>query len=124
MVVRRRCDVCSAVRPARPPGTDHYYSPLGSWIAAWVAASGIDPATLLPGYKDMGDAAAWENMRAFHESYITLHELTLFVLSGAAVLHIAAVIVTEIKERSCFVSAMIHGRNTLRRKQVDLPEQE
>ena len=105
-------------------GTDIYYPPLGNWIAAWVAAPGIDPATLIPGNKDMVDAAAWEAMRAFRDPFITLHELVFFVLSGAAVLHIAAVVVAEIRERSGLVSAMIHGRKTLDRKPVDLPEQE
>lgn len=105
-------------------GTDLYFPPLGSWIAAWVAAPGVDPATLLPGNKDMVDAAAWADMRAFREPYITLHELTFFVLSGAAVLHIAAVVIAEIKERSGLVSAMIHGRKTLSRQPADLPEQE
>lgn len=103
-------------------GTDIYYPPLGSWIANWVAAPGIDPASLLPGNKDMVDAAAWTEMRAFREPYITLHNIIFYVLSGAAVLHIAAVVVAEIKERNGLVSAMIHGDKTLTQRPVDLSE--
>lgn len=105
-------------------GTDLYYPPLGSWISAWVATPGVDPATLLPGHLEMVDAAAWEVMRAFRAPYITLHTLVFYVLSGAAVVHIAAVVVAEIKERSGLVSAMIHGRKILHGKPVDLSEQD
>lgn len=105
-------------------GTDIYYPPLGGWIAGWVAAPGVDPATLIPGSKDMVDPAAWEAMRAFRKPYIEIHEIVFFVLSGAAVLHILAVVVGEIKERAGLVSAMIHGYKTPDRKPADLPEQE
>ena len=105
-------------------GTDIYYPPLGSWIASWVAAPGVDPTTLLPGNKEMVDPAAWEAMREFRKPYITLHKIVFIVLGGAALLHILAVVVIEIKERSGLVSAMIYGRKTLDCKPVDLPEQE
>jgi cytochrome b len=101
-------------------GTDLYYPPLGSWIAEWVAPAGVDPATLLPGDKAMADAAAWNEMRAFRKPYITLHELTFFVLSAAIVLHIAAVVLGEIRERVGLVSAMFHGNKVLPKKPEDL----
>lgn len=105
-------------------GTDLYMPPLGSWVAAWVAAPGIDPATLIAGRKDMVDLVAWEAMRDFRNPYIVLHVWGFFALSGAALIHIAAVIVTEIKERSGLVSAMIHGRKILGGKPVDLMGQD
>ena len=46
-------------------GTDLFYPPIGSWIASWVAAPGIDPATLVPYAPEMYDKAAYEAMRAF-----------------------------------------------------------
>lgn len=101
-------------------GTDIYYPPLGSWIADWVAAPGIDPATLQPGNKTMVDTAAWEEMRAFRKPFITLHEWVFFVLSAAIVIHIAAVVFGEIKERVGLVSAMIHGNKALPGPPVDL----
>lgn len=103
-------------------GTDLYYPPLGHWIAGWVAAPGIDPATLIPGNKAMVDAAAWEAMREFRKPYIELHELGFFVLGGAALLHIAAVVIIEIKQRSGLVSAMIHGEKTVSGRPVDLTD--
>jgi len=101
-------------------GTDIYYPPLGAWIAEWVAAPGIDPATLQPGNKAMVDAAAWAEMRAFRKPYITLHELVFFLLSAAVVVHIAAVVIGEIRERVGLVSAMINGNKVLPKKPVDL----
>lgn len=101
-------------------GTDIYYPPLGSWIANWVAAPGIDPATLLPGNKEMVDAAAWDEMRAFRKPFITLHELVFFLLSASIVVHIAAVVLGEIRERVGLVSAMFHGNKVLPETPVDL----
>lgn len=102
-------------------GTDLYYPPLGSWIASWVAAPGIDSAGLLPGNKAMVDAAAWSDMRAFRAPYMALHEIGFYLLGGAALLHIVAVAFAEIKDRSGLVSAMIHGNKTLAGQPVDLP---
>lgn len=101
-------------------GTDIYYPPLGSWIANWVAAPGIDPATLQPGNKEMVDAAAWDAMRAFRKPFITLHEPAFFILSAAIVLHVAAVAVGEVREKVGLVSAMFHGNKVLPKKPVDL----
>ncbi|WP_255534300.1 cytochrome b/b6 domain-containing protein [Thiohalobacter sp. COW1] len=103
-------------------GTDIYYPPLGGWIAGWVAATGVDPATLVPGDKALVDPAAWEAMRGFRKPYITLHKWVFFVLSGAALLHVLAVVVLEIRSRSGLVSVMIHGYKTPDRKPEDRPE--
>ncbi len=101
-------------------GTDLYWPPLGSWIAEWVAPTGVDPSTLLPGDKAMADAAAWDAMRSFRKPYITLHELVFFVLSAAIVVHIAAVVLGEIRERVGLVSAMFHGNKVMPKQPVDM----
>jgi cytochrome b len=104
-------------------GTDLYYPPLGSWIAQWVAPVGVDPASLLPGDKSMADAAAWDEMRGFRKPFIWLHVQVFFVLLGAVVLHVAGVVVAELKERTGLVSAMITGDKALPKHPVDLPEE-
>lgn len=102
-------------------GTDIYYPPLGAWIAAWVAAPGVDPATLVPGDKTFVDPAAWEAMRAFRGPFIETHEILYFVLLGAGLLHILGVVLAELREGGSLVSAMFTGRKVLDRPPVDLP---
>jgi len=103
-------------------GTDLFYPPLGSWIAGWVAAPGVDPATLLPYAKEMYDEAAYEAMRAFRKPFITVHYYGLYVLLGFAVIHILAVVVTEVREGGNLVSAMFSGRKVLSGPPADQAE--
>lgn len=103
-------------------GTDLYYPPLGPWIAEWVAAPGLEPASLVPADKSMVDAAAWEAMRDFRSPFISLHVVVFFVLVAAVLLHVAGVVVGEFRERAGLVSAMITGSKALPGRPVDLPE--
>ena len=50
-------------------GTDLFYPPIGSRIANWVAAPGIDPATLVPYAPTMYDKDAYAAMRSFRETH-------------------------------------------------------
>lgn len=94
-------------------GTDLFWPPLGGWIAAWVAAAGVDSATLVPYAPEMYDEAAYEAMRAFRKPFITAHEYGFYTLLVFAALHILAVVVTEVREGGGLVSAMITGRKVL-----------
>lgn len=102
-------------------GTDIYYPPLGSWIAAWVAAPGVDPATLVPGDKTFVDPAAWDAMRGFREPFVETHEIVYYLLLIAGVLHVVGVVVAELREGGSLVSAMLTGRKVLDRPPVDAP---
>lgn len=104
-------------------GTDLYYPPLGSWIAQWVAPAGVDPSSLIPGDKSMVDATAWADMRDFRKPFITLHVQLFFVLLGAVLLHVAGVVIAEIRERTGLVSAMFTGDKAVPTAPVDLPAQ-
>lgn len=101
-------------------GTDIYFPPFGGMISEWVAAEGVDPATLIAGTKDMLDPEAYKEMRAFRSPYITLHVYGFYALCVMVVVHILAVIRTEIKQGGGLVSAMITGKKTLPEKPVDL----
>jgi cytochrome b len=94
-------------------GTDLFWPPLGGWVAGWVAAAGIDSATLVPYAPEMYDEAAYEAMRAFRKPFITAHEYGFYTLLVFAALHILAVVVTEVREGGGLVSAMITGRKVL-----------
>lgn len=100
-------------------GTDLFYPPFGGWVAQWVAAPGVNPEELLPYAPQMYDAAAYESMRSFRKPFITTHEYNFLVLSFVIVLHIAAVIITEIREGGSIISAMFTGKKVLRQKPID-----
>ena len=94
-------------------GTDLFYPPIGAWIAGWIANPGVDPATLVPYAKEMYDEAAYEAMRAFRKPFITVHYYGFYVLLVFAVIHILAVVMTELREGGNLVSAMFSGKKVL-----------
>ena len=105
-------------------GTDIFYPPIGSWIANWIAAPGVDPGTLMPYAKDTYNMVAYDEMRAFRKPFITIHYYGFYVLLGVIVIHILAVVAAEIKEGNNLVSAMFSGKKVLNKKPVDLPEKD
>lgn len=100
-------------------GTDLFYPPIGKWIARWVAAPGIDPATLVPGAPNMVDKAAWESMQAFRKPFILCHLYSFYALLIVAGLHILGVVITEIREDGNLVSATFSGRKIIAGRPVD-----
>lgn len=102
-------------------GTDLFYPPFGAWIAAWVTASGIDSTTLVPYAPEMYNEAAYAAMRAFRKPFITVHYYGFYVLLVCAVIHVLAVIVTEIGEGGSLISAMFSGRKVLSGPPADQP---
>ena len=82
----------------------------GYAIAQWIAAPGVDPGTLVPYSPQMYDAAAYESMRAFRKPFAVVHLYSFYALVVMVVLHIAAVVVTEVREGGSIVSAMFTGR--------------
>jgi Ni/Fe-hydrogenase 1 B-type cytochrome subunit len=100
-------------------GTDLFYPPFGSWIAQWVAAPGVDPGSLIPYAPTMYDTAAYQNMRAFRSPVALVHLYTFYVLVVTIVAHVAAVVVTELRERGSIVSAMFTGRKIISGTPVD-----
>jgi Ni/Fe-hydrogenase 1 B-type cytochrome subunit len=100
-------------------GTDLFWPPFGRIFAEWVAAPGVDPGLLQPGASELLDKAAYESMRAFRAPFVEIHEVTFYLISIAVVLHLVAVVVTEIHEGGSITSAMLTGRKILTRKPPD-----
>jgi Ni/Fe-hydrogenase 1 B-type cytochrome subunit len=100
-------------------GTDIYYPPFGAWIAKWIAAPGVDPATLAPYSPQMYDPAAYDAMRALRKPFALVHLYSFYALMFMVVLHVAAVIVTEVRGGATLISAMFTGRKVLPGKPVD-----
>lgn len=102
-------------------GTDLYWPPFGHWFAAWVAAPGVDPALVAPGATDLIDKASYEAMRAFRKPFVAAHEYGFYALAVIIVLHITAVVVTEVREGGSITSAMFTGRKILSHRPPDEP---
>lgn len=103
-------------------GTDLYYPPFGHEFAKWATGAGDDPSKLVglkPGEKHLLDPEGYDAMRKFRSPFVEVHKLSFFVLLFAIVLHITAVVITEIKERNGLISAMFSGSKVLDRKPED-----
>jgi len=103
-------------------GTDIYYPPFGSIAAEYVAAEGVDPATLKPYDKTFVDQGKMAELKAFKGPFGEVHIYTSYFLMFLILLHIFAVAHVEITEGGGLVSAMISGRKTLTRKPEDLDD--
>jgi len=100
-------------------GTDLFYPPIGHWVAQWVAAPDVAPGSLVPLAPKMYDAAAYESMRAFRKPFALVHLYSFYVLVVVVVMHVAAVIITELKEGGSIISAMFTGRKIISGRPVD-----
>ncbi len=102
-------------------GTDLFWPPFGHWFAAWVAAPGVDPAMVVPGAAEHIDKMSYNAMRAFRSPFVEVHELGFYALAVVIVLHVVAVVVTELHEGGSLTSAMFTGRKILSRPPPDAP---
>jgi Ni/Fe-hydrogenase 1 B-type cytochrome subunit len=100
-------------------GTDLFWPPFGGLFADWVAAPGVDPGTIQPGASPLIDEAAYDSMRAFRGPFVQVHEIVFYLLAASVVVHILAVVVTELHEGGSITSAMFTGRKILTRKPPD-----
>jgi cytochrome b len=105
-------------------GTDIYCPPLGGWITEWIAAPGVDPANVVPYLPETYDAAAYQEMRNFRAPFVLVHETNFFILATLAVIHIIAVVITEIREGGGLISAMFTGRKVLDTSPADGSDQD
>ncbi|WP_229309433.1 cytochrome b/b6 domain-containing protein [Hyphomicrobium album] len=102
-------------------GTDLYWPPFGHWFAAWVAAPGVDPSLVVPGAAHLIDNTSYDAMRAFRSPFVEVHELGFYALAALIVLHVIAVVATEVHEGGSITSAMFTGRKILSRPPPDAP---
>lgn len=103
-------------------GTDVYMPPLGSTMREWVAADTHDPALVRPYAPDTVNAEAYADMRAFRAPIVDTHEITYFILLALIAIHVAAAILTELREGGSIISAMFTGRKIHDGEPTDGPE--
>ena len=104
-------------------GTDLYIPPFGHNIAEWVAGEGAtsdEIANFKPGTKVGLNSEAYAEMRAFRKPIITTHMYVFCTLLVSILLHVVAVIVTEVREGNGLISAMFTGEKVVIKKPVDL----
>lgn len=102
--------VVQAVTGLLLAGTDILYPPFGSWIAHWIAAPNVDPSALTPLTRNLMNQDAYAAMRSFRAPFVEIHELAFYGIAAVVVLHVIAVIVTELREGGSLISAMFTGR--------------
>lgn len=100
-------------------GTDLFWPPFGHWFAQWIAAPGVDPSTLQPGASDWIDKASYQAMRALRRPFVAVHKIAFYALAVVIVLHLIAVVLTEVHEGGSITSAMFTGRKILTRRPPD-----
>lgn len=100
-------------------GTDLFWPPFGGRFAAWVAAAGTDPATVSPLASNTIDQTAYQAMRAFRSPIVTTHLYAFYLLLAVIVLHLVAVVLTELHEGGSITSAMFTGTKLLNRPPED-----
>ncbi len=100
-------------------GTDVYMPPLGNAMAEWVSEDKAQVELVKPYSKVNVNANSYKEMRAFRKPVINTHYYVFYILLAFIVLHIFAVVYTEIKERNGLVSAMFSGKKVFSEKPVD-----
>jgi cytochrome b len=101
-------------------GTDLFYPPFGKWMARWVAAENVDPSNLTPLARDLMDQNAYAAMRSFRAPFSQLHLIAFYLLAAGVVIHVVAVVLTELREGGTIISAMFTGRKILPGRPEDL----
>ena len=100
-------------------GTDLYYPPFGGFVGEYVAKPAVDPETLAPYDMTMVDEAKFARLKAFKHPFGVVHMWSAYLLMAMIVLHILAVVITELREGGGIISAMFTGRKVLTREPVD-----
>ena len=103
-------------------GTDIYYPPFGNRMKAWVAKDQTKLELIVPYGKENIDDAKMKEMKAFRKPIVETHEELYFVLIFLIALHIAAAVITDIREGNGIISAMFSGKKFFSKKPVDSEE--
>ena len=94
-------------------GTDIYYPPFGSAVASYIAADGVDPASLKPYQKEGINAEKMASLKAFKSPVGKIHLYSAYLLMFLIIIHIAAVVRAEVKEEDSLVSSMFSGKKII-----------
>ena len=103
-------------------GTDIYFPPFGDSMKEWVAEDKTQLEAIKPYSKDNINENSYQAMRDFRKPFIQTHVYVFYTLLVAIFLHIAGVVVSELREKASLVSAMFTGKKVFAEKPVDADE--
>jgi len=101
-------------------GTDVYMPPFGSSIKEWVAIDSSTVNEIKPYSKQGVEESSYKEMRAFRKPIITVHYYAFYILIVAVLMHLLAVVMTEIREKNGLISAMFTGKKVFAEKPFDV----
>jgi cytochrome b len=104
-------------------GTDVYMPPFGHYFKSWVAENSETIADVKPNSDEGVSQQAYQDMRGFRKPFIKVHYYGFFILLAAIVLHLFAVIFSELRERNGLISAMFTGEKVFDKKPSDLDDE-
>jgi cytochrome b len=100
-------------------GTDIYYPPLGQYFAKYIALDKTQLELIKPYSTENVDEQAYKAMREIRAPFITAHVYAFYTLLILIPLHIIGVIISERREKTALVSAMINGYKYLPEKDLE-----
>ncbi len=104
-------------------GTDIYYPPIGNKMKTWIAEDVSKADMIKPYSRENVNAAKYKEMRSFRKPYITFHKKSYFFFIALIILHVAAAVITDIREGNGIISAMFSGKKVFGKKPVDVDEE-
>lgn len=100
-------------------GTDIYYPPLGSTVQSYLAETNVDPASLKP-YDATGvDPEKADALKPLKGLAGEVHVYGVYLLLLLILLHVSAVIYTEVKRQPGIISAMFSGKKIIQGQPKD-----
>lgn len=94
-------------------GTDIYYPPFGTAVTQYIAADGVDATSIKPYDKTGVDKAKLAVIKPYKSLAGTVHLYSAYFLMLLIVLHIAGVIIAELRHQPGIISAMFSGKKRI-----------
>ena len=101
--------------------TDVYMPPFGSIVTDYIVEEGVAPESLIP-YDNTGvNAERLAEVRSFKKNFGRVHKYAAYSLMAIILLHIFAVVYTEVRHQRGIISAMFSGYKYFDKAPVDPP---
>ena len=100
-------------------GTDLYYPPFGSMVQNYVAQVGVDSSKIKPYDNHFVDQKQLSKLKPSKSVIGQVHKYAVYLLMLMIILHVVAVIKTELRVHAGIVSAMISGKKPIEGKAED-----